>query len=62
MTWIQWMKNTPTDTLAIFICNSCNGDFLRTGSLYSRCQDSGTWNPEMPTCVNVTGIAMYTLF
>ena len=52
----------PTDTLAFFTCNTCNGDFIRLGSLYVRCQDSGTWNLDMPTCVNATGTAMYTFF
>ena len=32
---------------------------MRTGSLVSICQDSGNWEPDIPTCDE--GIAVYTL-
>ena len=35
------------DTRAFF---SCNDGYMRTGSLFITCQDSGNWDPEIPTC------------
>ena len=45
-----------TGTFAVF---RCNDEYMRTGSLVSICQDSGTWEPDIPTCDE--GIAMYII-
>ena len=37
----------PTDTLAFF---SCDDAFMRNGPLFSTCQNTGNWVPEIPTC------------
>ena len=29
---------------------SCDDAFKRSGSLFSMCQNSGTWEPEIATC------------
>ena len=47
----------PTGTFAVF---RCNAEYMRSGRLVSICQDSGSWNPEIPTCVE--GIARDILF
>ena len=36
-----------THTKAFFICNDA---FKKTGNLFSTCDASGTWIPEVPTC------------
>ena len=45
-----------TGTVVFFTCNE---GYMRTGSLFSTCQDSGTWDQEIPSCIE--GIEMYTL-
>ena len=37
------------DTVATF---SCNPGYSLSGSSSSICQDSGTWDPQPPTCDN----------
>ena len=36
-----------TGTLAFF---TCADEYMRTGSLFSTCQESGIWSPDIPTC------------
>ena len=37
----------PTGTLAFF---TCDDEYMRTGSLFSTCQGSGIWSPDIPLC------------
>ena len=37
----------PTDTFAFVICDD---EFMRTGPLFTICQESGIWSPDIPLC------------
>ena len=37
----------PTGTVAFFTCEE---GYMRSGSVFGTCQDSGTWDSELPTC------------
>ena len=37
----------PTGAIAVF---TCDDEYTRNGTLLSTCQDSGTWDPQIPTC------------
>ena len=37
----------PTGTVAFFTCEE---GYMRSGSVFGTCQDSGTWDSQVPTC------------
>ena len=45
-----------TGTLASF---TCDDGHVINGSLSSTCQDTGTWNPQLPTCEGTVKIYYY---
>ena len=47
----------PKGTFAYFICDD---GYMRNGPTFSRCQDTGIWDPQIATCNE--GIAKNILF
>ena len=51
--WCSISHTQPVDgeylsgTIAFFICDD---EYIRVGSLFVTCQESGIWSPESPTC------------
>ena len=45
----HFIDKYSVDTMASF---SCDDGYSLTGPSSSICQDSGTWDPEIPTCGN----------
>ena len=46
----------PIDTLAFFTCDE---GYIINGFGFSTCQESGNWDPEIPTCDKSMEIAFH---